>query len=302
MELLVPKYVPKFKCIAARCRHNCCIGWEIGIDGETLQKYRTLAGDMGDAIRMGLVEEAGEACFRLDGARRCANLDETGLCRIISELGEGYLCEICREHPRFYHTAGGHEEGGIGASCEEAARLILAEEDYVTMVQPDGKPATFTPQTGVDFDAFSRRCAVYGILADKALSQEVRRKRIREAHGLLRAPEGEALKALLGELEYLYDEHRSLLLAAATAERGAYSTASERFLAYAIFRHASPAECEAEFRCGVSLALLLEELLCRLVNGAGLTPGEAARMLSEELEYSEENTEAVRFALELQNL
>ena len=68
------------------------------------------------------------------------------------------------------------------------------------------------------------------------------------------------------------------------------------------YRHASPAENEREFRCGVSLALLLEALFCRLVGGAGLSPVEAARTLSLELEYSEENTEALRFALEMENL
>ena len=299
--MLVPTYFPKFKCIAARCGHSCCIGWEIGVDEDTLQTYRALKGQMGHAIRQGLVEDDEGTTLRLDEQERCVHLDERGLCRIISTLGEGYLCEICREHPRFYHRAGGHMEGGIGASCEEAARLILAEEDYVTMVRPDGAPAEITPQTGAEFDAFAGRTALYAVLSDKALSYGERRRRVAKNHALPRALSNEALRALLGELEYFDEAHLPLLQAAVTAPEAEVPEA-ERFLAYLVYRHASPAENEREFRCGVSLALLLEALFCRLVGGAGLSPVEAARTLSLELEYSEENTEALRFALEMENL
>ena len=39
MIAITPDYYNKFKCIANRCRHSCCIGWEIDIDDSTLQKY-----------------------------------------------------------------------------------------------------------------------------------------------------------------------------------------------------------------------------------------------------------------------
>ena len=40
MQLFAPTYYKKFKCIADRCQHNCCIGWEIDIDGETPERYK----------------------------------------------------------------------------------------------------------------------------------------------------------------------------------------------------------------------------------------------------------------------
>lgn len=299
--MLVPKYFPKFKCIAARCRHNCCIGWEIGVDEDTLQKYRALKGQMGHAIREGLLKDDEGVTLRLNERGRCVHLDEKGLCRIISGLGEEYLCEICREHPRFYHTVGGREEGGIGASCEEAARLILAESDYATMVHPDGAPAAITSITGADFDAFARRAALYAALFDRASSYGEKRRRVARDFALPRGLSDETLAALLCELEYFDQAHLPLLQAAV----GGLMTdvvEAERFLAYLVYRHASPAENEREFRCGVSFALLVEALFCRLVGSAELSPVEAARILSLELEYSEENTEAIRFALEMENL
>ena len=39
-----PDYYPLFHCIADRCRHNCCIGWEIDVDGDSLAAYDQIGG------------------------------------------------------------------------------------------------------------------------------------------------------------------------------------------------------------------------------------------------------------------
>ena len=39
MKEVFPNYYKKFKCIADKCKHNCCIGWEIDIDNDTLEFY-----------------------------------------------------------------------------------------------------------------------------------------------------------------------------------------------------------------------------------------------------------------------
>ena len=46
MKLYAPSYYKKFKCIADKCEHSCCIGWEIDIDEETLEKYEKLETGM----------------------------------------------------------------------------------------------------------------------------------------------------------------------------------------------------------------------------------------------------------------
>ena len=120
MQIFAPEYYQSFQCSAAACTHSCCVGWEIDVDEDTLARYDALEGALGAEIRRGISRSADAACFTLDAAERCPNLRADGLCRIICELGEGYLCDICREHPRFYHTAGGRLECGVGASCEAA--------------------------------------------------------------------------------------------------------------------------------------------------------------------------------------
>ena len=122
MQIKVPEYFSEFKCIANKCIDSCCIGWEIVIDDATRTKYKHLDSDIGREI----ADKTQHGCFHLDENGRCAFLDTDGLCRIISGLGEGYLCDICREHPRYYGTSKCGIEGGLGLGCEEAARIILS--------------------------------------------------------------------------------------------------------------------------------------------------------------------------------
>ena len=118
MKLFAPKYYKEFKCIADKCEHSCCIGWEIDIDNTTLEKYKNLKHGYGahiiDSISMDDTPH-----FKLAACERCPHLDEQGLCKIIKEVGEDFLCDICREHPRFYNFTC-VAEVGLGMSCREA--------------------------------------------------------------------------------------------------------------------------------------------------------------------------------------
>ena len=122
--ILVPDYYKRFKCIADRCADSCCIGWEIDVDARTLEKYRSL-GALGDEILGNIELSADPPYIKLDECGRCPNLDERGLCRIISRLGEGYIPDICKNHPRYYNELCGFTECSVGLACPEAARIIL---------------------------------------------------------------------------------------------------------------------------------------------------------------------------------
>ena len=114
MKLRAPKYYLDFACIADRCKHSCCIGWEIDVDKLTMAKYSALTGGYGEDIKKSICGDPPHFALRQDD--RCPHLDERGLCRIICNLGEGYLCDICREHPRFYNSTAHGREAGLGIS------------------------------------------------------------------------------------------------------------------------------------------------------------------------------------------
>ena len=131
MILKMPLYCKEFKCIADKCKDNCCIGWEIDIDPSSAECYDSVGGEFGDRLRNNI--EKGEVCsFKLKG-ERCPFLNDSNLCDIIINLGEDKLCQICDDHPRYYEWYSDVKEGGIGLCCEEAARIIVgAKENFGT--------------------------------------------------------------------------------------------------------------------------------------------------------------------------
>ncbi len=122
MITYAPDYYNDFKCIASACKHTCCAGWEIDIDEASLERFLkdpTIASHIKDNS------------FILDNDENCPFLRQDGLCQMILDHGEDFLCDICHEHPRFYNNYGDYMEAGIGLVCEEACRLILdKKEDF----------------------------------------------------------------------------------------------------------------------------------------------------------------------------
>ena len=133
MKLIFPKYYPEFRCIADKCRHSCCIGWEIDIDPATREKYRYVSGKFGQRLN-GAIQVGEVSSFRLGEGERCPMLNANGLCDLITELGEGMLCQICADHPRFRSYFSDRTELGLGLCCEEAARLVLTQTAPMTLI------------------------------------------------------------------------------------------------------------------------------------------------------------------------
>ena len=292
MKLFAPKYYKDFSCIADRCRHSCCVGWEIDIDSATAEKYAACQGFYAENIRASISRE-GEPHFRLGEGERCPHLNEKGLCRIIVELGEDYLCHICREHPRFYNDTALGREVGLGIACEEACRLILSSDDYDTVCEVcelDGDPCE------VEFDTLHHRQSLYEILRDPNERRAEKLEKIGKEYDLaIETVSDAAWHKLFEELEYLDESHRDLFAvysADATVD-GAHEKMLERALAYFIYRHCAEVWDACEFRAALGFGLVCERLLASLI-GAGHDPFEAARILSEEIEYSEDNTERIK--------
>ncbi len=137
MLQIYPDYYKYFRCIADKCRHNCCIGWQIEIDEETNIYYKGIAkteSPLSERLRSSIDRTSDTSCFITDKDNRCPFLNSRNLCDIIIELGEEHLCTICREHPRFHNELPDRVESGLGMCCEEAARLILTKPDPVYLV------------------------------------------------------------------------------------------------------------------------------------------------------------------------
>lgn len=119
MKLIAPEYYTKFHCIADKCRHSCCVGWGIAIDPDKLVYYRSIEGEFGARLQKGIAEADDAAQFILDDEERCPFLNRTGLCDMITALGEDALCQICRDHPRFRNFYADRTEIGWGFAVKQ---------------------------------------------------------------------------------------------------------------------------------------------------------------------------------------
>lgn len=296
MKLYAPKYYKSFKCIADKCTHSCCIGWEIDIDENTLEKYSLLTDGYGLKIKQS-IDFDGAPHFRLEACDRCPHLNESGLCNIITELGDDFLCDICREHPRFYNDTIRGKEAGIGMACEEAARIILTSDEYNQFAEidtADGEIEAF------DFDAINERERIYSILSDHSTSYGERLSALYTKYNVSPSciSDSEWLN-IIGSLEFLDSWHKSLFdsYSSDVSTPDEISLYLERTLAYLVFRHCSDAFDEIEFRARLGFCLFSERLLASALKSKGnyalYEIIRCARIVSEEIEYSENNTEAL---------
>lgn len=134
MKYHKPSFFDQFKCIGSACTDTCCAGWEIEVDETTAQGYLVEKGAFGDRLRREIGSEPGEYFFKLKN-NRCPFLNKENLCDIFINLGEDRLCDICREHPRFYNWFGDYTEVGLGLCCEEAERLLFSDSKPLTFVE-----------------------------------------------------------------------------------------------------------------------------------------------------------------------
>ncbi len=135
MKIIAPDYYKDFHCIADKCRHTCCEGWEVDIDEESLERFRACE-DIAAHI-----DEEGTAHFGLLDGERCPFLNENNLCNMILRHGEDMLCQICTDHPRFRSYWTDRTEMGLGLVCEEAGRLILSRSEPMKLevISDDGE-------------------------------------------------------------------------------------------------------------------------------------------------------------------
>lgn len=145
MLSIFPKFYKNFLCKADKCKHSCCKGWEIDIDEETAGKYLAMTGELGAEIRQNIGKNEDSYFFKLTEDERCPFLQKNGLCKIILNIGEENICEICTMHPRFFTMLDDVEVCGVGLSCEKTCELLLGDEkDLVFYIEDTEEELSFS--------------------------------------------------------------------------------------------------------------------------------------------------------------
>jgi lysine-N-methylase len=134
LTTVIPDYYNDFTCLAGRCTHCCCIGWEIDIDDDTYAGYLSLDGPDADLVRSA-VSDSDPRHFILNENGRCPLLNESGLCRLCLDHGEESLCTVCHMYPRFAFLYNTTTEYTLSMACEEAARIIITRPEPVKLLR-----------------------------------------------------------------------------------------------------------------------------------------------------------------------
>lgn len=305
MKYLYPDFYDEFKCKADRCRHSCCLGWEIDIDEDSLNYYNRLESPLGEEIRAN-ISMTDTPHFVLTDSERCPFLQSDGLCRLICLGGDELLCDICREHPRFYNCYSHEEHAGLGLCCEEAARLLLEGEEPLTFTAYTDDEDGYCTENENDVEEnraetllLSRFYELCRILSDR---NETLKERIEKAAELCAMPEirgdlAQWAKFFL-DLERLDESWSVKLIHLSKAGVGLPVTSFvdapryERLLVYFLYRH-FPSAGSVE-RAGLMLAfsVLSTGIIAALDACLGFDV-EHTRLYSSEIEYSDENIDLI---------
>lgn len=132
-----PSYYSQFHCIGGSCPDSCCIGWEVDIDEETYNYYKSLKGPFGDRLRAHIKEDGTDRYFPLCEGGRCPFLNRENLCDIITQLGEESLAQVCMEYPRYFLEKGDYEQIDLSLSCMELGRIFFEDPDPIEYIREE---------------------------------------------------------------------------------------------------------------------------------------------------------------------
>lgn len=286
MKLAAPNYYQNFHCKAGACRHSCCIGWEIGIDENSLTRFRGVPGELGKKLHEKIDWE--NRCFRLDEKERCPFLNRDGLCELILALGEDSLCQICADHPRFRNFLAGRTEIGLGLCCEAAAELVLgqAEPTELVFLENDGTDE----EEDTAFLAF--RDKLFAMAQDRSRPVAQRVEEILAACHISLTMNATHWAAFLMGLERLDPRWEAYLQRLREPQQPVPQgeLPLEQLLCYLLFRHLAGALEDGDLQGRVAYCCLMWKLLRHMLRD---DLPELARMYSSEIEYSDENMDAI---------
>jgi len=287
MKLIVPDYYPAFRCIAGACRHSCCIGWEIDVDEASLQRFSRVEGELGQRLRENIDRENG--CFRLGDGERCPFLNQEGLCDLIIGLGEDCLCQICADHPRFRNFLSDRTEMGLGLCCEAAAELILMQQEPVSFLTLEDDGGDEEPDGS--FLAFREK--LFAMVQDRSLPMVQRVENMLHACGISLRVDYDHWAVFLMELERLDETWAQVLPRLREPEQpvdARWEIPLEQLMVYLLFRHLAGALEDGDVQGRVVYCALMWQLLRRMLRD---DLPELARLYSSEIEYSDENLDAM---------
>lgn len=296
MQRVVPQYYKEFKCIASKCKHNCCIGWEIDIDKNTYDYYKSIEGEFGKKLKSSIAKTDCPHFINADNGR-CPHLNKNNLCNIILTLGEQALCEICTLHPRFINNFEGRQEVGLGLCCEEAARIVLTSKEKFYL-QAEGEEIENVSVAQQSF--LKLRSRIFKELQDRTKSIDDRITKalalVGETYNQYSAKDFYDILIGLERLDNEWEVYiNNLCVEKSYALPKNFDIIAEQILCYFVFRHLSGAVNDGLYTNRLIFAVnsfyAIKQICLHYKNINVDTVIDIARRYSCEVEYSDKNLE-----------
>ena len=290
MKVFAPNYYKKFSCIAEKCKHSCCIGWEIDIDDTTFEQYKNIDTDFGKKLKDNIVINDDYAYFKLADNDRCPFLNKNNLCEIILNLGENALCQICSDHPRFRNYYGDRTEIGLGLTCEEVARIIIDEtENFELVVIDESQEIGNIYEDEIEF--FKTRNQIFEIIENEDDFESAIEIILNKFNIEISQISNCELVDIYLDLERLDNAWSDMLIELKTIDNIQLSTQSnalKNLFIYFIYRHLGESIYDGKFNGRLLFAIISCKMISTL-SKVGYNIYDVARMYSSEIEYSDEN-------------
>lgn len=299
MAIWAPDYYNDFSCIADKCKHSCCIGWEIDIDDASLERFYKTDGKIGEKLKENITTRDGVSYFKLCEDERCPFLDDNNLCELILSSGEDILCDICRDHPRFRNFFDSRVEMGLGLCCEAAGEIVLGKKDKTKIIKISGDDEDVPPDEQA---FFTMRDEIFEIICDRKISIAKRVETLLDEFELSYPKKSLAQWLdLFLSLEMLDDKWAYVLSELKTFEPyelpSEWDIPFEQLLIYFIYRHTADCLYDGYTEERILFSILGYTMVYLIFSMSAIKRGEAAmadlvevaRMYSSEIEYSQEN-------------
>ena len=129
-----------FKCIADKCKFTCCEGWDINVDEDTFNNWKSHESKFNYILKNLKVKNSGEKKeYFIDKEThdKCPLLDEKGLCEIVKNHGEEYISLTCQSFPRIKNKFKDREELSLSCACPEVVEIISNIEGKINMISEE---------------------------------------------------------------------------------------------------------------------------------------------------------------------
>lgn len=299
-----PYFFDSFKCKASECTDSCCIGWEIDIDSDSIAKYNAVDGEFGERLKANILTDGECSYFKLAKDERCPFLNSDNLCDIYINIGEESLCDICREHPRFYNEFAGRCEAGIGLCCERVCEILFCDDSPVGFVtEDDGYDDDFD-----EFEAsvINLRQQIIDTVSDRSVPFFDRLKKLCKVCSV------DDVVRILANTEPINDEWskyisnlQNIVVRLSQVTPCFNDSDYEKLFVYILFRHFTKAVYDGEtdkwlLFCVANIMFIYAMDLYTVYSKGEYTPSDRinnVKFWSKQIEYSEENIEYVKDAI-----